>query len=117
MSSDEDGISSFKPPAEAKRAASSHFKLPLGWKVKLVKRANGKTAGTVDRYFFSPAGTRMRSMTEVQAYIARNKKNAPKQAKEKPKAKKDSKREPVNVIGQPVKGLLVEGAAQEAPQQ
>ena len=41
------------------------FTLPPGWTMKAVTRKSGKTAGRVDKYYYSPSGKRYRSMKKV----------------------------------------------------
>lgn len=41
------------------------FTLPPGWTMKTVTRKSGKTAGRVDKYYYSPSGKRYRSMKKV----------------------------------------------------
>ncbi len=43
----------------------ANFTLPPGWTMKTVTRKSGKTAGRVDKYYYSPSGKRYRSMKKV----------------------------------------------------
>ncbi|KAK1430489.1 hypothetical protein QVD17_13266 [Tagetes erecta] len=43
--------------------------LPDDWGMKLKKRTSGATEGTVDRYYISPSGQRLRSKNEVLNFI------------------------------------------------
>ena len=45
------------------------FTLPTGWTMKTVTRKSGKTAGRVDKYYYSPSGKRYRSMKKVMEVV------------------------------------------------
>eukprot|EP01113_Clastostelium_recurvatum_P038817 TRINITY_DN5853_c0_g1_i2.p1 TRINITY_DN5853_c0_g1~~TRINITY_DN5853_c0_g1_i2.p1 ORF type:complete len:349 (-),score=35.61 TRINITY_DN5853_c0_g1_i2:123-1145(-) len=43
--------------------------LPPGWRLEVVKRVNGASAGASDKYWYTPSGERFRSWTGVQKYL------------------------------------------------
>lgn len=43
--------------------------LPSGWTMKTRTRKSGKTAGRIDKYYYSPEGKRYRSMKQVKLVI------------------------------------------------
>ena len=45
------------------------FILPSGWTTQTSIRATGKTAGTRDKYYFSPSGKKFRSITKVMEFL------------------------------------------------
>jgi hypothetical protein len=47
--------------------------LPTGWRVEGKTRKSGKSAGTVDYYYYDPHGKKYRSQVEVQRALALNK--------------------------------------------
>ena len=59
------GTSSGAPPADAVQAVG----LPDGWLQIIKQRAAGATAGQQDKYFFSPAGRKFRSVAACRRYI------------------------------------------------
>jgi hypothetical protein len=46
------------------------FTLPSDWTVKAVTRKSGKTAGRVDKYYYSPSGKRYRSLKQVKLVLS-----------------------------------------------
>jgi hypothetical protein len=47
----------------------SAFTLPTGWKMTTRTRKTGKTAGRIDKYYYSPEGKRYRSMKQVKLVL------------------------------------------------
>ena len=47
----------------------SAFTLPSGWKMTTRTRKSGKTAGRIDKYYYSPEGKRFRSMKQVKLVL------------------------------------------------
>ena len=47
----------------------SAFTLPTGWKMTTRTRKSGKTAGRIDKYYYSPEGKRYRSMKQVKLVV------------------------------------------------
>jgi hypothetical protein len=47
----------------------SAFTLPTGWKITTRTRKSGKTAGRIDKYYYSPSGKRYRSIKQVKLVV------------------------------------------------